>query len=56
MDTIIFKNSIKISGEISYVPPRTNGSQNTTKFEANFDITQDLNDGYKNIFQTHYLW
>lgn len=48
--TTLFKSSMKTPGEISYLPPRTNGSQNTTKFEANFDITQALNDGYEQYF------
>ena len=48
--TTLFKSSMKTPGEISYLPPRTNGSQNTSKFEANFDITQTINDGYEQYF------
>ena len=41
---------MKTPGEISYLPPRTNGVKNTDKLEANFDLTQGLNDGFEQYF------
>lgn len=48
--TTLFKSDMKTPWEVSYLPPRTNGSQNTSKFEAEFDITQAVNDGYEQYF------
>lgn len=48
--TTLFKSTMKTPKEITYLPPRTNGSQNTTKFKANFDITQAVNDGYDQYY------
>lgn len=48
--TTLFKSDMKTPGEINYLPPRTNGSVNSSRFEANFDLTQAVNDGFEQYF------
>ncbi|WP_314065627.1 hypothetical protein [uncultured Vagococcus sp.] len=45
-----FKSSLKTPGEIKYLAPKTKSVKNTDKFEAHFDLTQGLNDGYTQYF------
>lgn len=45
-----FKSDLKTPGEIKYLPPRSKAVKNTDKFEAQFDLTQTLNDGYSQYF------
>lgn len=42
----LFVNTMKTPSEINYLPPESNGTINTDKFEVTFDIIQTLNDGY----------
>lgn len=48
--TTLFKSDMKTPGEINYLPPRTNGSVNSSRFEANFDLTQAVNDGFEQYY------
>lgn len=48
--TMLFKSDMKTPGEINYLPPRTNGTVNSSKFEVNFDLTQAVNDGYDQYY------
>lgn len=45
-----FKSELKTPGEIRYLPPKSKAVKNTDKFEAQFDVTQPLNDGYSQYF------
>lgn len=47
---VLFKSDLKTPGEISYLPPRTNGVKNTEKLETIFSVTQGLNDGFPQYF------